>query len=80
MAKRTALINFNVPKVGRVKVSKVGLATTAVSLALIAAAWNWSSHIPYVGEYADKAKILIRRGLGAGGGGSVGFMQEAMVA
>ena len=59
-----ALINFNIPKIGRIRETKAGLATTAVSLGVLAAGWYWSERIPYVGPYAFRVKALIRQAIG----------------
>ena len=57
---RKPLINVNVPKVGRVRIGKVGLAATALSMGIVFGMWHWSSRIPYVGPYADTAKDFLR--------------------
>jgi len=68
MAKRRrALINFNIPKVGRVTQSKTSLVNLAVGMGIVAGVWHVSSYIPYVGQYADKGKNFLRGLVGVGG-------------
>ena len=56
------LININVPKVGRIRTRDV-LYVTVIG-AGVAAAWNYSNRIPYVGPYAVKAKSAVVKALG----------------
>lgn len=61
MAKKP-IINFNVPKAGRITTGRV--IGVAVSAAIIIGIWNWSEQIPKVGKYAALGKYYISRGLG----------------
>lgn len=61
MAKRS-IINFNVPKAGRITTGRV--VGVAVSGAIIIAAWNWSERIPGVGKYAALGKYYVAKALG----------------
>jgi len=56
------LINFNVPKAGRITTGRV--VGVAASAAIIIAVWNWSEQIPGVGKYAALGKYYISRVLG----------------
>ncbi|MBA7518560.1 hypothetical protein ES705_10631 [subsurface metagenome] len=56
------IINFNVPKAGRITTGRV--IGVAVSAAIIVAVWNWSEQIPQVGKYAALGKYYISRVLG----------------
>jgi len=56
------LINFNVPKAGRITVNR--LIGAAVTGAIIIAVWNWSEQIPGVGQYIALGKYYVMVGLG----------------
>lgn len=56
------LINFNIPRAGRITTDR--LIGAAVVGGLLIGLWNWSSKIPTVGVYADKAKSYVRMALG----------------
>ena len=56
------LINFNIPRAGRITSDR--LIGAAVVGCILIGAWNWSSRIPTVGPYADKAKSYVRMALG----------------
>lgn len=57
------LININVPKIGRVTTKDV-LRFSFLALGL-AAAWNYSSRLPVVGQTIGKAKAFVRKSVGA---------------
>jgi len=59
------LINVNVPKAGRIK-SRDLIRAAVIGGGLIAI-WNYSSMVPVVGPYADKAKSFLRMLVGSGG-------------
>ena len=57
------LININVPKVGRITTQDV-LRFSFLALG-VAAVWNYSDRLPYVGPYFGTAKAFVRRAIGA---------------
>ena len=59
---KKALININVPKVGRVK-TRDFLYVAVVGAGLVAA-WNWSSKIPVAGPHIVKVKEVVVKALG----------------
>ena len=61
MAKKP-IINFNVPKAGRITTGRV--LGVAVSGMIIIAVWNYSERIPGVGKYVSLGKYYISYGLG----------------
>ena len=62
MARKKPLINFNVPKGGRITTGKI--ITGAVTGAIIIGVWNWSDQIPGVGPYVAVGKYYILKALG----------------
>ena len=59
---RKPLINFKVPKAGRITTGRI--VGAAVTGAIVIAVWNWSDQVPVVGKYAALGKYYIGRGLG----------------
>jgi len=57
------LININVPKVGRITTQDV-LRFSFLALG-VAAAWNYSDRLPYVGPTMGRVKGFVRRVVGA---------------
>lgn len=63
MSRKRALINFNVPRAGRITTNR--LIGAAVTGGIIIAAWNWSSRLPgAAGTYAEKGKFYVMKALG----------------
>jgi len=61
MAKKP-LINFNVPKAGRITTNRI--VGAFVVGGIVVGIWNWSEQIPGVGKYAALGKYYISRALG----------------
>jgi len=59
---RKPLINFNVPKAGRITTDRI-IGFVVVG-GIVVAAWNWSNKIPGAGPYIVKGKEVLLRGLG----------------
>ena len=57
-----SLINFNVPRAGRITSDR--LIGAAVVGGLIIAAWNWSEQIPYIGKQVRLGKYYVSYALG----------------
>jgi len=60
---RKPLININVPKVGRITTQDV-LRFSFLALG-VAAAWNYSDRLPYVGPTFGRVKAFVRTAIGA---------------
>lgn len=61
MAKKP-IINFNVPRAGRITTNR--LIGAVVVGCIIVGAWNWSNKIPVAGPYIVKGKQYFLTGLG----------------
>jgi len=59
---RKPLINFNIPKAGRITTDRI-IGAVVVG-GIVVAGWNWSNKIPYAGPYIVKGKEVLLRALG----------------